>query len=137
MALGPCNQVVLCPLQARQFLRQDSLSLDLRGFEPCLTRMVFTHLVLHLLKTFLAKCLAAEAPTSSKLCQGLLIHLLQSAPLEAPLKFLPTKCTVLLDAVLAQQTVNAQPLRPVLARGQIQREAAPGVSKQAVFWDQQ
>jgi hypothetical protein len=53
MALLVGGQIALLPLQAGQFLRKDSLRLDLRCFQSRLPRMILTHFTSHLLQAFL------------------------------------------------------------------------------------
>jgi hypothetical protein len=80
--------------------------------------MVFAHLSLHALEAFPSERFRADAPALAQFPQGFRVDLLQPATLDLSLELLPAGWGILLDAVFAQQAVDPQPLRTMLARGQ-------------------
>lgn len=136
MAFLPGGQIVGRPAQAGQFFRHESLGLGLRGFQSGLPRMILSDLALHALEAFLVKGLTADGPRLAKHRQGGLVQRFQPPPFQVPLQRLATRRGVLRDSVFAQQTVDAQPPRPMLAGGQLPGETAPRIRQQAVLGGQ-
>src|SRR5581483_10920088 len=66
-----------------------------------------------------------------------LVQFLQPTTLHLALELLPSRGRVLRDAVIAEQTLDPQPVRPMLARGQVPRKVPPRIREQPILWRQQ
>src|SRR5690349_19541070 len=99
--------------------------------------MILAQFALYSFEHFLSKLFAAQTPTSAEDLERLLVRFLKSPQFHPPLKLLPTRCCVPLNAVLSQQSIDPNPIRPMLGGSQVPAEAAPRISQKALLSLQQ
>src|SRR6266478_3288229 len=70
----------------------------------------------------------ANEPSASQSFEYLWVGLLKAASLHSLLELLPPRRGIFLDCVLPQQPVHTNPKRPMLRRGDLRAQTAPGIS---------
>src|SRR6266850_2140354 len=90
---------------------------------------------LHFLQQLLPEFLAPEEPTPFERFPflGILVPSLAPPLFHSLLELRPAGSSVLLNSVLAQQPIHAQPAGAMARRCQIGTEAAPGIFQQALL----
>jgi hypothetical protein len=137
VAAPASGQLGLLPAPARKLLEDDAVGLLLGGLPVEFSGVALAELPVHPFKHLLPELLAAQTPATAQRLEFFLVSFLEPAGLHVPLEFLPPGRRIILNAVLAQQAVNAHPAGPMFRRRQIPAKAAPRVGQQAVFGPQQ
>ena len=131
ITLVPGGQFGPTPPQAAEFFANNALRLRFGRLAAQLARMGLAAPAFHFLQHLALELLAAQTPAPAKPLPGLRVRRRQPARLHPPLKLLPPRRRLLLQAMLSQQPVHSHPGRSVLRGRQVSRPATPRMSPPA------
>ena len=116
-----------------QLFRDDSFGLCPRGFLMQFSSMMAAQAALHSAKHLPLKGLTAKKPAAPQRFGRLRVRFLKAPSFHPLLELLPPGRRIFLDSVLPQEPVHPNPKRPMLRRGDIRAQTAPGLSQQPLL----